>query len=305
MPRRFTAVLLLLLGGPLPIATAGTLTTYRVAPSDVDPAIERYNEPHVVIFDREADPAAKLLLFMPGTGASPADVDEFLTLAATLGYRVVSLSYNNRPAVANVCPKDPDADCSAKFRRKRIFGEDVTAHIDDKPEESIVRRLVTLLGALDKKHPAEKWGQYIVGDSPRWDRIAVSGHSQGAGMAAYIAQRKEVARVVLLSGPEDLYRGQGAERLAPWVRDANRATPAALWFAAYHKNEGSAERIALAYQALNVPEANVRVLALEPAEGRGNNPNHASVVMSRETPRNEKGGAAYEDDWRFLLGSPD
>ena len=305
MLRRLTAVLVLLLGPPLPIAAAATLTTYRVAPSDIDPAIERFNEPHVVVFDREAGPGAKLLLFMPGTGASPAAVDEFLTLAATLGYRVVALSYNNRPSVANVCPKDPDADCSAKFRQKRVFGEDVSAHIDDKPSESIVRRLVTLLGALNKEHPAENWRQYLEGDAPRWDRIALAGHSMGAGMAACIAQRKQVARVVLLSGPEDFYGGQGAARLAPWVRDGSGATPAARWFAAYHTNEGRSQRIALGYQALSVPEPNVRVLALDYAERLNNDPYHWSVVMSRETPRNAKGGAAYEDDWRFLLKSPD
>jgi hypothetical protein len=235
MMRRVTAILVLLLSGPLPTASAATLTRYRVAPTDTDPAIQRYNEPHVVVFDRETVANAPLLLFMTGTGANPAGVDDFLTLAATLGYRAISLSYNNRPAVANVCRKDPDAECSSKFRQKRIFGEDVTAQVDDTPEESIVRRLVKLLGALDKQHPIEKWGQYLDGDAPRWQRIAVAGHSQGAGMAAYIAQRRRVARVVLLSGPEDHSGDRGAERLAPWIRVGNGATPAALWFAAYHK----------------------------------------------------------------------
>lgn len=192
----------------MPIAHAAPLITYRVAPSDADPAIERYNEPHIVIFDREGNSSATLLLFMPGTGVSPAGVVEFVTLAATLDYRVVGLSYNNRPAVANVCPKDPDTDCSAKFRQKRIFGDNVTARTDDKPEESVVQRFVKLLGALHKEHPAENRGQYLDGDAPRWDRIAVAGHSQEAGMAAYIAQRKQVARVVLLSGPRFLWRSR-------------------------------------------------------------------------------------------------
>jgi hypothetical protein len=122
-------------------------------------------------------------------------------------------------------------------------------------------------------------------------------------MAAYIAQRKHVARVVLLSGPEDHSGVRGAERLDPWVRDGNGATPAARWFGAYHKNETFAHPIALAHRALNVPDANVRVLALEPAERVGNDPYHWSVIMSRETPRNVSGGVAYEDEWRFLLGS--
>ena len=60
-----------------------------------------------------------------------------------------------------------------------------------------------------------------------------------------------------------------------------------------------------AYQALNVPGPNVRILARDSAERLGNDHYHRSVVLSRETPRNTTGGAAYEDDWRFLLLSPD
>jgi hypothetical protein len=300
---RLTAALVLLLAAPS--AATATLTTYRISPQDTDAAISRFNEPHVVVFDREAAPPARLLLFMPGTATSPASIDDFLTLAATLGYRVVSLSYNNLPAVVDICPKDPDAACSGKFRQERTFGEDVTAHIDDKPEESIVSRVVKLLVTLDKEHPSENWRQYLDGDAPRWDRIAVAGHSQGAGMAAYIAQRKHVVRVVLLSGPWDFYGARGEERLAPWIRGGNGATPAAFWFGAYHKKENTAPRIVLAYKALNIPDAHMRVLTLEPALRLGNNPYHLSVVVNRATPRNEKGVASYEDDWRFLLQSPD
>jgi hypothetical protein len=45
------------------------------------------------MFEREAASAATLLVVMTGTGASPAGIDDFLTLAATLGYRSISLSW--------------------------------------------------------------------------------------------------------------------------------------------------------------------------------------------------------------------
>ena len=54
------------------------------------------------------------------------------------------------------------------------------------PAESIVARLVAALRALDRQAPREGWGAYLDGDQPRWDRILVSGLSQGAGMAAFI-----------------------------------------------------------------------------------------------------------------------
>jgi len=74
-------------------------------------------------------------------------------------------------------------------RRKRIYGDNVTSMIDDRAEESIVARLTKLLAALDKVHPAQGWGRYLKDGKPDWSQIAVSGLSQGAGMAAYIAQR--------------------------------------------------------------------------------------------------------------------
>jgi hypothetical protein len=42
----------LLVGGLSLTARPVTLTHYRVAPKDTDPAIQRYNEPHVIVFDR-------------------------------------------------------------------------------------------------------------------------------------------------------------------------------------------------------------------------------------------------------------
>src|SRR5579864_8153507 len=48
-----------------------------------------------------------------------------------------------------------------------------------------LNRLVKLLGKLDHDHPSDGWGQYLDNGAPRWGRITVAGHSQGAGMAAY------------------------------------------------------------------------------------------------------------------------
>src|SRR5690242_18063153 len=84
------------------------LVTYRVAPHATDPAIERFNQPHYVVFDRDAPASANLLVFMSGTGGQPAGMSDFLQVAAGQGYRVVSLAYNDEPAVVGVCPRDPD-----------------------------------------------------------------------------------------------------------------------------------------------------------------------------------------------------
>jgi acetyl esterase/lipase len=282
-------------------APATDLVKYRVAPHDTDPAITRFDDPHYIVFDRSAPATADLVVFMSGTGGKPANVSDFLDLAAGQGYRVISLAYNDTPAVVAVCPPDPDANCSAKVRQKRIFGDNVTGRVDDTPAESIVNRLVKLLVALDLQHPSEGWGAYLDNGAPRWNRIVITGHSQGAGMAAYIAQRRTVARVVLFSSPWDFHGRLG--QLAPWVLDGPGKTPAASWFAAYHKSENTARYIAEAYRALKVPAANTRVFDLEPARKTGENPYHLSMVGNLATPRDPSGAPAYADNWTFLIGT--
>src|ERR1700733_14576375 len=71
---------------PAPITNG--LVTYRVAPSETDPAISRFNEPHYIIFDSTRAHSANLLLFLTGTGGNPGNVSDFLTVAAGQGYRV-------------------------------------------------------------------------------------------------------------------------------------------------------------------------------------------------------------------------
>jgi hypothetical protein len=302
IPSLRLAVPMLLLFAPrlAPPGRADTLVKYLVAPQATDSAIHRFTDPNYVVFEHDVPPSAPLFLFMSGTGGSPARTSDFLDFAAGQGYRVISLAYNDVPAVAQVCPRDPDPDCSARVRRKRIYGDDVSRRIDDTPAEAIVNRLVKLLAKLGRDHPSEGWNQYLDGEAPRWDRIAVSGLSQGAGMAAFIAQKTRVARVVLFSSPWDNYGPR--QTLAPWVAAGPGATPEDRWFAAYHEKENTAALIRRAYSALRIPQSNLRVLTKEPARMAGDNPYHPSSVSNGATPREADGTPSYAGDWQFLLG---
>jgi hypothetical protein len=276
------------------------LVVYHVAPSAADSSIHRFDEPNYIVFDRAVRDSAPLLVFLPGTGGRPQNTSDFTNVAARQGYRVIGLAYDDEPAVAALCPRSLDPDCSEKVRRKRIYGEDVTSLVDDRPEESIVNRLAMLLVTLAHDHPAEGWQQYLVNGEPNWPRIAVSGLSQGAGMAAYIAQHTRVVRAILFSSPWDNYGPRHV--LAPWVRRGAGATPPDDWYAAYHEREATAPIIADAYRALRIPSGHVRVFTLEPAAARSANPYHPSVVGNGATPRLPDGTPAYLDEWKFLLG---
>jgi dienelactone hydrolase len=298
--------LALLVVAPLAVAPSamraqgGELVKYTVTPESTDSSIRRFNDPHYVVFERTTTSAAPLLVFMPGTGGLPERTSAFADLAARLGYRVIGLEYTDTPAVAQLCPRNRDPKCSEKFRQKRIYGDDVTDVIDDRPSESVVNRLAKLLAALQRAHPTEGWADYLENGQPRWSKIAVSGLSQGAGMAAYIAQKTRVVRVILFSSPWDNY-GAG-QTLAPWLTAGHGETPADRWFAAYHQQEPTAATIARAYAALGIPPSQIRVFTLEPAP---NAPTayHPSVVANGATPRTSDGKPAYLEEWRFLLGS--
>ena len=277
-----------------------TLVKYHITPESTDSAIHRFNNPHYIVFERSTTSAAPLLVFMPGTGGMPERTSYFADLAAHQGYRVIGLEYTDEPAVAQICPRDRDPACSEKFRQKRIFGDDATSVIDDQPAESVVNRLVKLLLLLQRDHPAELWSSYLKDGQPDWSRIAVSGLSQGAGMAAYIAQKTLVARAILFSSPWDNYGPR--KTLAPWLLAGHGATPSSRWFAAYHEREPTAALIVRAYSALEIPSSHIRVFSLDPAPAAPATAYHPSVVSNHATPIASDGQPAYLEDWRFMLG---
>jgi predicted esterase len=274
------------------ITAAGDLVVQEIRPSEADPAITRFDEPNFIVFDEQTAPGSQLVVFLPGTDGKPGNAAHLLRLVAAQGYRVIGLEYNDDPAVVQVCPRSPDPACSGNFRRRRIFGGEGRSPVENTQAETIVNRLVTLLGYLQEHDSARRWDGYLLNGEPNWSRIVVSGLSQGAGMAAYIAKHKSVARVVLFSSPWDFQRS--SQRLAPWLTDPS-ATPPERWFAEYHRRENTAALIARAYQALQIPMSNIRIFDLDLPKDmkfKSDNPYHGSTIRV----------PAYAPEWEFLFG---
>lgn len=276
-------------------AQPSNLITYEILPSQADPVISNFNDPNIVLVSPTSAGTEQLAIFLPGTGGKPANVALLLNTIAKQGYRVIGLEYNNEPAVVQVCPRNPDPKCSENFRMERAFGNAADSPVDNPPNESIESRLVTLLRYLDKAHPEQKWGAYLKDGKPAYDRLVLSGLSQGAGMAAYMAKKNNVARVVLFSSPWDFMAP--SRELAPWIAEPGVTSPDRR-YAEYHKRENTAALIAESYRALRIPPDHVLTfdLNLPKGHGSGENPFHGSTVRLE----------GYVPQWQMMYGrSPD
>jgi hypothetical protein len=277
---------------------------YTVLPSEADPSIKRFDAANLVLQKNDVAPTANLLVFFPGTGSQPSASWPFLEAGANAGYRVIGLMYDNGLSVPQTCGPQADPACSDRFREKRIFGDADSTDINDLPNESVVSRLRTLLHYLDQNFPDEHWGRYLKSGLPNWSRIAVSGHSQGGGVAAYIGKKRDVYRVINLSGAWD--RTEVTKEWAPWITSAS-ATPLDRWYCAYHAKESRADAMKAAYAVMKIPPGHIRVPTLEPNPEnkmpKGADVYHVSMSATGVTPLSPDGTPAYAADWAFLLGA--
>lgn len=285
---------------------ADNLTTEWISPSLADPNVTHFTDENYVVTSQNApsspDTLEPLFVFLPGTNGRAKAVTDFLNFVAAQGYRVIGLQYDDVPAVAGVCPQNPDPNCSEQFRRKRLYFQNPEFNlITDTQSETIQSRLVSLLKYLDSEHPSAGWGLYLdAAGLPNWPKIALSGLSQGAGMAAFVAKEHPLFRVVLFSSPWDEY-GQD-KTLAPWINSNNLATPSQNWYAAYHQSENTAALIARAYSALSIPTSNIIIFNFTPQVLQGNNPYHPASVCNRSMPRTPDGQPALIPQWLQLIG---
>jgi pimeloyl-ACP methyl ester carboxylesterase len=282
-------------------AAVPTLSIAEVVPSVADPALTTtFDQPNLVV-----TPSGKLrkelVVFLPGTKGSPEGSKVMISAIASFGFRVVGVMYNDAPTGETKCRANDNPECLGHFREERVQGDDPDALEQNSVQESIVARLAALLKYELKANPGKGWEAYLDHDQPNWKNIIMTGHSLGSGMAAYIAQYHEVARVVLFSGPSDgfeLHPGMSGEEasshLSAWLYKPNK-TPPDRWFASYHNKELVRVLSPLIYDALRVPRDHITVFSLEPpptVKATGLVAFHMAVVNDTR----------YLPQWRQMFG---
>lgn len=250
------------------LAQAGEPQRLLVAPHATDARLAAGDAPHLVVYDRDATSSPQpLLVWFPGTNGHPASGPaKFFATVLQQGYRLLGLSYLTGEAVSQVCTQRRVAQqprCAEQFRQQRVWGDGEAVVVGDRPEDAIVSRLTRLLLHLVEADPAGHWAQYLEGVEPCWDRIVLAGQSQGGGMAAFLAQSRAVAGVVMFSGGWD--HGPGGT-VAGWYERPSR-TPPQRWHGTFHVDENQAATMAHIYRQLGLPTEQIHALNL-PVQGR-------------------------------------
>jgi hypothetical protein len=235
----------------------------------------------------------------------PENSELLLRTVATAGTPAIGLTYPNDWTVQGLC-RSHGANCAGAVRDEILSGVDRSPLVDVNRANSITNRLAKLLAHLDATQPSYGWDAYLSGDTPRWERVIVSGHSQGAGHAAFISTRHRVARVVMFGGGPDRSAGQ----LASWV--APGATPGSRYFGFVHTDDNAVAKVA-GWRQLGATGNTTSVNGAAPPYSGSHmlltdvaTPNpHGSVVTDGATPTRADGTPVFAPVWRTLsdLGS--
>ncbi|MBL7698986.1 MAG: hypothetical protein JNK79_12555 [Chitinophagaceae bacterium] len=196
--------------------SAQTLSVDSVQPSTTDVAINEYNFRHYVY--RSSGPAKnELVVFIPGTFRQPNNYLYMMEQIALLGYHVIGIGYKYDPAVNPLCRTTGDVTCHWRARMETIDGTDRHPGVSVNAANSILNRLLKALQFFANKYPTGGWGQYFSGSQLQWNKIIVSGHSQGASLAGIMGKEFPVKKVVMWSVMDYLNNGS----IPDWVNNTN------------------------------------------------------------------------------------
>lgn len=268
---------------------AATLVEHEVKPSEADPASGAPDLPHLAYVDPAAASNGKLFLFLPGTGQSASQTKLLPAAAAKAGYHAVVVGYPNGKALSDLC-KD-DLDCYGAIRTEMLDGTDASPLVTVGPADAIQTRATKLLAYLAAKYPDEGWGPFVVGNALAYDRLVISGHSQGGGHAAFLAAKHEVAKVVLFSSVVDASSATPPVPAA-WLT-APHATPSNRYVALDHQGDPLKLRIEGSWEALGLTGVPTSVEGASPPFGGSSRLTmsaqslspHDAVVVDAFTPK--------------------
>jgi len=217
--------------------TIGSVNLHVIPPHATDSSINIFSGnpfDHFVYFNPALPGKNLLFLFMTGTNGTGGTGKFFNELAAREGYHVINLIYPDSVAMVQICKDTLDLSCYEKARHESIFGGSLYSRLNVNESNSILNRLDKCLAYLVKKYPLENWGQFYQNGKIQWDKVVVTGQSQGGGHAAFLAKLFKVNRVIMLAAPKD-YSGR-SDTPPTWLTSPGK-TPVNRYFGFAHTQD--------------------------------------------------------------------
>ena len=284
--------------------------TVRASQTDGNIAFELFQ--HQIFINTECEQNDKLLVHLVGSFGNPSSTTFFPAIAANNGYKVINLKYSNDVAAFSTCSASSDATCYRDFRSEVPFGTSSSSAVDVDFTNSIVNRLQKLLVYLEDNFTAEGWGAFLNSTQEEvvWSNLVLSGHSQGGGLAAFIAKQMEVDRVLMFASPNDYSTFFSAP--AEWVSNLG-LTPAENHFAFGNIND---EVVAFSQQFEIWEDMNLLVQAdsiqIDKASCNYNEAHvlyttsmfespHSNMIRDASTPM-DGGEPVFTPVWEYMLG---
>jgi hypothetical protein len=304
---------------PFSLGASGQISLHEITPIQTDSLITGNSVLHQARVSAEGGSLNKLMLFLPGTNASPQDYELFQETAAELGYHSIGLSYENVFSInLQVCPGTTDPTCHGRARREIWLGSDLHDSIEVDYPNSILNRLIRLLAYLDINHPSENWGQFLSEDAEiNWNATVIAGHSQGAGHAAMGSKLFGMNRVIMFSWIDWIQPGMNPA----WITSAGQTADSA-YFGFIHTGDASIYNgIPTTWSNLGMepfgqitsvdevdsPYGNSHSLITSaPIDAPPTEPNyHNAPVVDWMTTYTPEGDILYKPVWKYLLGFPE
>ncbi len=281
---------------------------------DTDPNISWELNKHYSFYNPTCTSKNVLLLHLVGSFDNPKNTVLFPSVAANKGFHVVSLKYENGTTAQTTCNNSTDTNCYLNFRKEIIEGIDYSPDISVDFTNSIENRLVKLLQYLHAQKPNQGWGAYLSGSTILWNKMIVSGHSQGGGHAGVIALTHPVQRVIMFASPNDYSSFFSAP--ATWT-NAQKAVPDSVFYGLNNLNDDVVDfwKQYAAWGNLGMPAygdtVNVDIVSAPYQNSHqlyidydttGIGSNHSAMIRDDKTPKDPNGKSVYEPAWLYLLG---
>lgn len=272
------------------------LYSFEFTADQADPEASEVLAPQLAYLDTQVTPVGKLVVYLHGAGAPTiCGSKAHGQLLAGMGLHVFSPCYRSDYGIGNC------GDDIGGCRLEAFEGVDHHDFIDISPPNSAERRIVKGLQYLQEMHPGGDWGYYLDGESPRWDRIIISGISHGASSSGVVGMNRSVDRVVMLSGPLDTSQA--------WLK-GQPATEVDRFYAFTHTDDSQHPGHLQAFADMNLPGEPTPVDGAEPPYGNSHRlrssamtqSGHTAVQAGSTSPKDGDDNYLYMPVWRVLYG---